>query len=402
MSDIRKYMKRRMTVLQNSDEEIEAYEQELRTHRNKKIKIFIILLLIFIIIAGGIFIYNRLRSFKEYKIVKTTEMSEAYNSHFLEYNKGIVKYNADGIEYIVNGEVKWKQAFEMKNPIIDVCKEYVAIAEHHSNKVYIFSGNGLAGEVETSYPIISLDVAGQGVVALITEEEKINHIEVIDKSGEHIAIGQTVLSGDGCPVDISISEDATKMVVSYLYVSGGVMQSRVAFYNYSEVGKNEVDRLVGGFNHYESTIVAKVEFINNDTAVAFGDDVISIYSVKQKPELITDIKVEKEIKSIAYDNKYISYVVETGEADRPYELFVYNEDGKKTTQNKFSFDCKSMKMTGDVIVLFNDNELNVFTAKGVNKYKGKVEEGINELVTTEEKYKYTIISGEKLLDIKLN
>ena len=314
MSDIRKYMKRRMTVLQNSDEEIEAYEQELRTHRNKKIKIFIILLLIFIIIAGGIFIYNRLRSFKEYKIVKTTEMSEAYNSHFLEYNKGIVKYNADGIEYIVNGEVKWKQAFEMKNPIIDVCKEYVAIAEHHSNKVYIFSGNGLAGEVETSYPIISLDVAGQGVVALITEEEKINHIEVIDKSGEHIAIGQTVLSGDGCPVDISISEDATKMVVSYLYVSGGVMQSRVAFYNYSEVGKNEVDRLVGGFNHYESTIVAKVEFINNDTAVAFGDDVISIYSVKQKPELITDIKVEKEIKSIAYDNKYISYVVETGEA----------------------------------------------------------------------------------------
>ena len=61
-----------------------------------------------------------------------------------------------------------------------------------------------------------------------------------------------------------------------------------------------------------------------------------------------------------------------------------------------------MKMTGDVIVLFNDNELNVFTAKGVNKYKGKVEEGINELVTTEEKYKYTIISGEKLLDIKLN
>lgn len=402
MSDIRNYMKKRMTVLENTDEEVEAYESQLKAHKSKKIKIVMILLAIVLVAGVGYYMYQKYRVFDSYEIVSTIDITEGYNSTFIEYNQGLVKYNADGIEYIVDGATKWQQAFEMKNPIIDVCEEYVAIAEHHSNKVYIFASDGLKGEVETSYPVISLDVANQGVVALITEEEEINHIEVIDKSGTQIAIGQTVLSGDGCPVDISISEDGTKLVVSYLYLSDGVMQSRVAFYNYGEVGKNEVDRLVGGFNHYESTIIAKVEFINNDVAVAFGDDMITIYSAKQKPELIKDIKVEKNIKSIAYDKDYIAYIVDTGEAEQAYELFVYDCEGKLQTQKKFSFDCTAMKIVDDVVVLYNNNELNIYTVKGVNKFKGTIEEGINEVLITTDKYVYTAISGEKMYKIRLD
>lgn len=402
MSDIRNYMNRRMKVIENTQEEIEDYENRLQQHKNKKTKVFVVILIIAAMVAVAYFMYQNYRTFEKYEIVKTIEMTETYNSTFATYNEGLVKYNADGIEYMVDGEIKWKQAFEMKNPIVDVCGEYVAIAEHRSNKVYIFASDGLKGEVQTSYPVISLDVASQGVVALITEEEKINHIEIIDKNGKQIAEGQTVLSGDGCPVDISISEDGTKLVVSYLYLSDGVMQSRVAFYNYGEVGKNEVDRLVGGFNHYKSTIVAKVEFINNDVAVAFGDDMITIYSAKQKPELVTDIKVDKTIKNIAYDEEYIAYIVETGEADKAYELFVYNTNGKLQTQKKFNFDCTAMQLVEDVVVLYNNNELNIYTVQGVNKFKGTITEGINEVLTTTDKYTYINISGEKMYKIKLD
>lgn len=402
MSDIRNYMKKRMTVLENTEEEVEEYEQQLKAHKSKKTRIVVVLILIVVLVGLGYYLYQRYRSFDSYQVVTTIDMAEAYNSTFVEYNQGFVKYNADGIEYIVDGTTKWQQAFEMKNPIVDVCGEYVAIAEHRSNKVYVFGNDGLKGEVETSYPVISLDVASQGVVALITEEEKVNHIEVIDKSGKQIAIGQTVLSGDGCPVDISISSDGTKLVVSYLYLSDGVMQSRVAFYNYGEVGKNEVDRLVGGFNHYESTIIAKVEFINNDVAVAFGDDMITIFSAKQKPELVADIAVDKNIKSIAYADDYIAYIVETGEAVEAYELFVYNTEGKLQTNKKFSFDCTAMKMVQDVIVLYNNNELNIYTTKGVNKFKGTISEGIKEVLTTSDKYTYISISGEKMYKLQLD
>ncbi len=402
MSDIRKYMKKRMTVIENTDEEIEEYENRLQAHKNRKLKIGLVLLLIVVAIVGAYYLYQRYRTFNTYEIVSTVDMVEAYNSTFLEYNQGVLKYNADGIEYLVDGVTKWQQAFEMKNPIIDTCGEYAAIAEHRSNKVYIFAGDGLKGEVETSYPVISLDVASQGVVALITEEEKVNHIEVIDKSGTQIAIGQTVLSGDGCPVDVSISDDGTKLIVSYLYLSDGVMQSRVAFYNYGEVGKNEVDRLVGGFNYYDSTIIAKVEFINNDVAVAFGDDMITIFEAKQKPERIKDIKVDKNIKSIAYDDDYIAYIVETGEAELIYELFVYDREGKLQTQQKMDFDCTAMKLEDEIVVLYNNNEVNIYTVQGVNKFRGNINEGINDVLTTNEDYVYKVISGEKMYKIQLD
>ncbi len=402
MSDIRNYMKKRMTVLNNTEEEVDAYEKRLKEHKNRKVKIVVVLLLIIIGAVVGYLLYQNFRTFDTYEVVSSMDMSEAYNSTFIEYNEGFVKYNADGIEYVVDGKTVWQQAFEMKNPIIDVCKEYVAIAEYHSNNVFIFSLDGLKGEVESSYPIISLEVAGQGVVALITEEESMNHIEVLNKNGDQIAMGQTVLSGDGCPVDLSISEDGTKLMVSYLYLSDGIMQSRVAFYNYGDVGKNEVDRLVGGFNHYESTIVAKVEFINNDVAVAFGDDIITVYSVMEKPELVKNIPVESNIKNIAYGEEYFAYIVETGEADKKYEMYVYDCEAKLKTQEKFDFDCTAMKIVNDTIVLYNNNEINVFTANGVNKFEGTITEGISELLTAKDKYVYMIISGEKLYKIQLD
>ncbi len=38
--------------------------------------------------------------------------------------------------------------------------------------------------------------------------------------------------------------------------------------------------MVGGFNHYDSTIVADVNFIDENTVAAVGEDVVSIYSIK--------------------------------------------------------------------------------------------------------------------------
>ena len=53
------------------------------------------------------------------------------------------------------------------------------------------------------------------------------------------------------------------------------MKTNVVFYNFSEVGQNETERVVGGFNHYDSTIVADVNFIDENTVAAVGEDVVA-------------------------------------------------------------------------------------------------------------------------------
>ena len=54
-----------------------------------------------------------------------------------------------------------------------------------------------------------------------------------------------VLSGEiGYPLDISLSPDGTMLTGSYMYIEDGTLRSRVAFYNFSEVGKNALNRFV--------------------------------------------------------------------------------------------------------------------------------------------------------------
>lgn len=112
---------------------------------------------------------------------------------------------------MIGDETVWNQAFEMKQPVVDMCADYMAIADLEGTTVYIYDKNGQQGEIQTEYPILDIEVAGQGVVAAITKSDIANQIEVYDKDGTNIAKGQTVLSGDGCPVAISLSEDGTKL-----------------------------------------------------------------------------------------------------------------------------------------------------------------------------------------------
>ena len=220
------------------------------------------------------------KTYTEYETVENVEVTDTYNCSFYEFGDYMLRYSEDGLAYLNGSETYWNQAFQMKQPLLDVCNEYVAVADQKGNTVYICNTDSQQGKIETEYPIMDIDVSADGIVAAITgDESDVSHIEVIEKDGTKIAKGQTVLSGQGCPVDLSISEDGTKLVVSYLYVASGVIESKVVFYNYSEVGKNEVDRFVGGFD-YDKTMMAKVEFITNDIVAAFGDDKLVIYSMK--------------------------------------------------------------------------------------------------------------------------
>ena len=286
MSDIRKYMKEREgKPLEEVDEDV--LEKKLKRHKLGKLSKWLILIGVIVIAVVGYIIYLNNKVFTSYEVLESVEITENYNGKFYEYGDYMLRYSEDGIAYLNGSKTHWNHAFEMRAPIIDICKSYVAVAEQKSNKINICNEKGFQGEVETEYPIIGLDVSNKGIVAAITgENSELSYIELINEDGTKIAKGQSVLSSQGCPVDISISEDGTKLVVSYLCVGTGVIESKVVFYNYSEIGKNEIDRFVGGFN-FDKTMIAHVEFINNDTVVAFGDDKVVLYSMKQKPSVIT-------------------------------------------------------------------------------------------------------------------
>lgn len=398
MSNVRKYVKDRKEEQKVSEDQ--SYVKKIKKHR-ATIKILIAAAVLIIIL--GILIYNIYMSRKvyaDYSVSSKVELSDITNSNFYKFGNYVIKYSSDGLICMDGTNQVWNMAFEMKEPIIDICGDYGAIAETNSNIIYIFGTKGQVGQVTTFHPISKLQVAGQGVVAAATEDNTACYLELADKDGNVLASGQTVLSGEGYPLDLALSEDGTKLVVSYFIISENEAQTKVVFYNYSEVGKSEVDRVQGGFN-YNGTVIPKVEFVDNDTVVAFGDDIISIYSMKQKPSKIADIDIDEEIKSILYSDKYIGAVVKREVGDKPYEIKVYDLLGNNKLNYDFNMNYTNIDFDKDSILMYNDTTCKVVSLAGVLKFDYTFEGGIVDIIPSSDDYHYMLIDSSSIKEISL-
>lgn len=150
-----------------------------------KIKWIIGIVLVALIVTG-IYLYQRYQSFDEYKVIDSIKVDSGEGSKYEQYGEFVIKYSSDGISYIDGDEMVWNEAFEMKSPIVDICDQYIAVADKNTNDIYIYNEDGKAGKASTSYPIIKIEVASQGVVAALLEDKNANYIEVFDKEGKKL------------------------------------------------------------------------------------------------------------------------------------------------------------------------------------------------------------------------
>ena len=252
----------------------------------------------------------------------------------------------------------------MQNPHIKVCGEWAAVGDVNGSTIYMFGVQGMVGSVDTSLSISQIEVAKQGIVAAVLEDTTANYINLYNTDGSKIYTVKTTLAGDGYPLDISISEDATKLIASYLYVSGESIKTNVVFYNFSEVGQNETERVVGGFNHYDSTIVGDVEFLNSTTAVAVGEDVLSIYHIKEYPSLTKEIRIDSEIERVFFGNGYIGIVLKNSDSGDIYKLVVYDTSAKEVCETTFNTQYDTIQFDGKSVLMSNASTCSVMNLKG--------------------------------------
>lgn len=371
----------------------------------KKRKVLYIVILCVAIAAGiGAFAYKTYlenKTFSDYNVDAKKTIDRNINYTYYKYADGILCYTDDGISYVESGREVWNHAFEMKKPVIDICGDYIAIGEFKSNKVELYGIDGSSSSITVKYPLINVEVSEQGIVAAVLEDEKANYFQVSDSEGNELVTGRTVLKGNGYPMDFSLSQDGTKMIVSYIYVSSGVSQSKVLFYNFSEIGQNSTDRMVGGFNQYTSTIVPEVEFVNNNTAVAWGDNMFTIYKMKEKPSIVKEIKFDDKVKSIFYSGSYIGIVFESDDSQSAYKLKVYDLDGSNIYTTNIDSDYTEIQFAGDCILKYSDTNCQLISVNDVIKFEHTFDVGITRMIPVKGNSKYVLISSDEIQQISL-
>jgi len=380
----------------------EEFIDQLETHRrNKRIRYILIALIILVVVISN-FIYQKTRVYKTVKEVSSVEIQNGFGSKYTGYGDMLVKYSEDGVSYLNRKQAIWNQAFEMKSPIVDTCGDYVVVAEQGGTEIYLFDDKGLVNKTESNFPIVKIEVAKQGVVAMILEDAHTNYIDLIDKEGKQLVTSKTDLASNGYPLDFSISEDGTKLAVSYLYASGGVMQSKVLFYNFSDVGQNEVDRMVGGFNQYSSTIVPTVEFLNNDVCACIGDNIITIYSIKQKPSIEFEAEITDEIEKVCYSSSYIGLVLKNTDNQHKEKnrVVVYNTKGKEVMSEYIDDLYDEVKIVENCIFTYNKNDFRIITFSGQEKLKHSFNEDVVDIVPISLRT-YYVVTNEKVKCVKL-
>lgn len=392
--------------LNTNTEQVESEEKKRAPQGSIKILVvgLVVIVLLFVIVRFGRNLLVRMNRYEGYEVTHSTERTDASAMEYLDYSGSLVHYSKEGISYLdKQGNVVWNESYTMKMPKAAVEGEYVGVADLNGNDIVILNKSGRVGMLSMPYSICDFDISKQGVVAAVLKGENENYIYLYSSSGDVLVEMKTTINKSGYPIDIALSPDGSKLMASYVYLEGVEVKNTIAAYNFGSVGQNEVDRLVGGFN-YDDTIFPKLEFLNDNTVCAFGDNRIVVFSMKEKAVEKCNLTIEQEIKSVMYSSEYIGVVMneKNGATDYPYTMQIFNLSGHKVNEEKLDIPYHTVTMNKEEVIFTGDNECAIYYVTGGKKFDCHfTDNNIEKVIATANAKEYITVSEREIAYIKL-
>lgn len=378
-------------------------------------RLFLFLLVCLAAAAGSLFYWQRYHQYTEYTLSWEEDLLSGENditaessfTAYVDFGANIVKYTKDGATYIDSrGKKVWTQPYEMKSPIASVNGDYIAIADQQGNSIIICDRTGCQGTATTLLPIIKASVSAKGVVVAIVEDAKSNYLYWFRKDGAPLDISvKARLSGDGYPLDVSVSPSGDQVLCSYVYMNNGMLDSKVIFYDFSEIGKNvSAKRIVGGFEEpFAGTLVPRVRFLTDTYSFACSDKGLTFFSSKNlaSPELIVQKEIAGEINTLFYSSDYVGVIALNAEGENSYRMEVFRQDGSQVLNKNFNFSYRHASISGDQIFLWNENSFQVYNMAGTKRYDGSFEDTIEHIAAGRFSNSYILTCPQQMREITL-
>ncbi len=382
-----------------------SYKAKLGRHQVLKFYRVCVIIILLILTAFCIYYYWKNKEYVDYEVRQNYSWSKAQEAHCRNLEGYLLVYSKDGMNCVdTKGNTVWNQSYEMQAPIIKTCGNVVAAGDYSGRNIYVANTEGILGTINTTMPIRDLAVSENGVVAAVLDDTDVTAIYLYNvKNGEAFADFKTTMSKSGYPIAVDISQDGKLVAVSYLKAEDGGIMSDVGFYNFSSVGQNYTDNLVGGYG-YAQAVVPLVEFMRTDVAFGVANDRLMLYQGEQIPVNTKDVIFSEEILSVYHNEEYIGLVFynTTGETEEAYRLSVYNTSGEIENEITFDVEYQEILLGAKSIVIYNDEECDIYNWDGKLKYKGRFKERIQCVLPTASVDRYTLVTQDGIQLIELN
>lgn len=389
----------------------EDSEEVVRKAHNKvRRRRLVIVVVLLVLITGGIsawIYYQRNYQYTSFETAWQIEINEGSLVGYETFGSNVLKYTKDGASYIDNrGKNIWTESYEMKSPIAAVRGDYAAIADMQGNSIYICNLEGRQGQATTLLPISRIAVSGTGIVAVIQEDASSSYIDFYDQTGNKLDIQiKSRMGNNGYPMDISLSQDGTQLVCSYVYHQSGEVKSRVVFYDFSEVGKNIPTRVVGGFDEqFAGTMVPRLTYMGEPYSCAFSGNGLTFFSSKNlaSPELVVQVPIEEQIESVFYSDEYAAVIVRNTSGEFASRLEVYRKDGTHVLSQNFSYEYTGADIDGDLIILYNEDSCEIYNTAGVKKLYAAFDFSISKIRKGRFPDTLVVTGPQQMREIKLH
>lgn len=391
------------TVGENeAGEELEELEGKIKAHRRRIFWGVFCLVLILAAIVVGLELWMALRVYSTYEVRDIVDRQDSGATRYEAFAAGRVEYTNDGIVCrSAADELVWNQSFEMSDPAIDICGDYLAVYDRGGTQIYIMTTSGLCDMVETSMPISKVKIAGQGTVAVIMKEDGVSYVRLYDRKGNSLANGEFFQENGAFPVDIALSSDAQKLAVDMIDISGGDVCSVISFYNFGSVGQNEIDNNVGTYS-YDGTLIPEVDYVGADRMVAFSDSGLIIFEGTQKPEPKRTIDYGVQIQSVFHNNKYVGITYSNPDSDGSWKIRVYDMNGTVVMENDTTVAYTDIGfLTNNEVCVRDSYSAELFTVHGIRKFSYTFDDEVCSILSGTDRQNYTFIFDSEIDEVRL-
>lgn len=357
----------------------------------KKIIIAIAAGILFVAIIATFFV-AKYQTYDHIEITETYENKNKDNANYVSCMGGILRYSRDGVALLgKTGKEKWNQPCQMGNPIVEMSKESVIVADKGGTTILVFQEKGLKGEIKTTRTIEKVAVSEKGIVSAILKDDETPQVMCYDAEGEVLVEHKVSLSKMGYPMDVALSEDGKTLLVSYLKTDGKKIISKVVYYYFGE--KANVDKNhIAYEKEFENVIVPITAFLDSEMLLVIADNALVFFEGLKKPEEKIRIEVNQEIQSVAYNEELIAVIVR-GEGNVAYKLHIYNKKGKQLAAVDVDKEYTQMKVEKNQVLMYDGQMCNIFLKNGVHKFEGKTDENILEIFPLSGMNRYMVITA---------
>lgn len=379
-----------------------SYKDQIRSHR--MVIFYRVLLVVILIVAFvvAVIVQANTKTFTMCSVQTSVENHSIQSEKMLPFDGSILSYGKDGAACVdAEGNAVWNITYEMQSPMVSVDGNVVAIGDYGARSIHIMSATGSIGEITTTMPIYKFCVSRAGEIAVVLNDSDITWIYLYDTLGNILAYFKTTMRQSGFPIDVTISSNGKLVGVSYVYVDSGKMKSSIAFYNFGDVGQNETDNYVSGYD-YIGTVVPIIRFMDNEYAFAVSDDRLMFYKGAEKPVSQAEHLISEEIRKVFFDEKYVGLVYYSDQADSRYRIEIYNRNGNKVDERNCNIDFKDITICEDTAYVYSESTCLIFRIGGDVRYEGELPKSTYLLLPTKKVTRFTTANSDTIDTVLLN